>query len=68
MVDYRLLFTTARRSMTQTVARDLLENPPASLAGKFDGAQVRLAPNFYDDPRLAHLISKLAKKALQNSA
>ena len=71
LIDGRLSFTVHHRATlydANVVARDLLENPPASLAGKFDGAEVRLAPNFDDDPRLAHLISKLAKKALQNPA
>ena len=69
LIDGRLSFTVHHRATlydANVVARNLLENPPISLAGLFDGANVRLAPNFDGDPRLAHLISKLAKKALQN--
>jgi ferrochelatase len=67
LLDGRLSFTVHHRATlfdADIVVRDIMEEPQGPPWARFPGAEVKLAPNFDDDPGLASLYASLTKDAL----
>lgn len=68
LLDGRLSFTVHHRATlfdANIVVREKMEEPQGPPWARFPGAEVKLAPNFDDDPGLASLFASLTKDALE---
>jgi len=71
LLDGRLSFTVHHRATlfdANIEAREILETPRGPAWSRFKGAEVKLAPNFDDDPKFAALLADLTAEALAGKA
>jgi ferrochelatase len=71
LLDGRLSFTIHHRATlfdANIEAREILETPRGPAWSRFKGAEVKLAPNFDDDPKFAALMADLTAEALAGKA
>jgi protoheme ferro-lyase len=71
LLDGRLSFTVHHRATlfdANVEAREILETPRGPAWSRFKGAEVKLAPNFDDDPKFAALLATLTAEALAGKA